>query len=533
MVICLFLKVYEKDLFEMRIENSIKNISIGIISQLVIGVLGFISRKVFLDSLGVGYLGVNGLIDNLLSMLSLVESGIGVSIVYNLYKPLAENNRPKIIALIQLYKKAYTVLAIIILMLSLILYPFLGGLMKGSESIPYITIAYFIFVAKNMLTYMNAHKVSLINADQKGYILSRANLIFQIIIITSRIFVLIMTKDYILYLSIELVIFFIQTIFSSKIVERRYAFIKTKERYSIDKEDKDSLIKNIKALFFHSIGGYCVFGTTNILISSFIGIKTVGLYSNYTMILGQLTALIAPILGGVGASIGNLIAVESNDRSYSVFKILYLINFWVFSISVIFLYNLLEPFINWWLGKGYLLDSFTYLIIIINFYINGLRSSVLTFKVKGGIFVQDKYMPIIEAVIILGASLILVRYFALAGIFLGITISTLSTVFWNAPRLIYKNIFNVPVRSYFYKYILYAALTILACLITTYICNLLVLGSGFISLVIKGCICLTIPNALYILVFYKTKEFQYIKNVLNKILTGLKVKFFQQIKLEQ
>lgn len=517
----------------MRIENSIKNISVGIISQLVIGVLGFISRKVFLDSLGVGYLGVNGLIDNLLSMLSLVESGIGVSIVYNLYKPLAENDRPKIIALIQLYKKAYTVLAIIIFVLSLILYPFLEELMKGSKSIPYITIAYFIFVAKNMISYMNAHKVSLINADQKGYVLSRVNFFFQIITITSRILVLIITKNYILYLSIEIAIFFIQTICSSKIVERKYSFIKTKVRYSIDQQEKDSLIKNIKALFFHSIGGYCVFGTNNILISSFIGIVTVGLYSNYTMILGQLTALIAPILGGVGASIGNLIAVESNDKSYSVFKVLYLINFWIYSVCVIFLFNLLEPFIIWWLGKGYLLDSFTFLIIIINFYINGLRSSVLTFKVKGGIFVQDKYMPLIESVIILGASLILVKYFALAGIFLGTTISILSTVFWNAPRLIYKKIFNTPVRSYFYNYVFYAALTIFSCIITTYVCNVLVSGSSFISLVVKGSICLIIPNAIYVLIFYRSKEFQYIKNVLTNVLRGLKLKIFQQIKFEQ
>ena len=113
----------------MRTKNSIKNIYISILTQIIITLLGFISRKVFIDSLGTEYLGVNGLLTNVLSMLSLVEGGIGSSIVYNLYKPLAENNQPKVIALVQLYKKIYGVLAIVIFLLSLTLYPFLGVFM--------------------------------------------------------------------------------------------------------------------------------------------------------------------------------------------------------------------------------------------------------------------------------------------------------------------------------------------------------------------------------------------------------------------
>src|SRR3954452_9681446 len=136
----------------MRTTNSVKNISIGIISQIVIVLLGLISRKVFLDSLGIEYLGIDGLLTNVIAIMALVESGIGMSIVYNLYKPLAENNKNKVIALIQLYKKAYGVLAIIILFISIIIYPFLGNIMKGQDSISNFPIIYFLFVAKNMIS---------------------------------------------------------------------------------------------------------------------------------------------------------------------------------------------------------------------------------------------------------------------------------------------------------------------------------------------------------------------------------------------
>jgi O-antigen/teichoic acid export membrane protein len=507
----------------MRTNNSLKNIYIGVISQLVIVLLGFISRKVFLDSLGVEYLGVNGLFTNVLSMLALVESGIGTSIVYFLYKPLAINDKPKIIALIQLYKKAYKIIALLVLLLSLALYPFLDTLIRDGGSLSNVTIIYFIFIAKNMTYYLNAHKVTLINADQKGYILARVNLLFQVSTTVAKIIILLLTKNYILYLLIELLLFIVQTLYNGRIVEKKYDYIKTKEKFNITKTEKDQLIINIRALFLHNIGTYFVFGTDNLLISSFIGIATVGLYSNYTMIIGQLGALVSPLLGGVGASIGNLIAIEENEKRYSIFKILYLMNFWIYSFCVIFLYVLLEPFLNWWLGEGYLLDPLTFIIILVNFYLGGLRSSILTFKVKGGIFDQDKYIPLFEAAINLVASLILVKYLGLAGIFLGTTLSTLF-VFFNAPYLVYKYIFDLPVWSYFKSYLLYGALTIITLLITLILCNTLVEGNRFSDLIFKGIICLVIPNIVYTTVFYNSNEFKYIKNILLSRILKTKIK---------
>lgn len=494
----------------MRTVNSMRNIMIGIITQVVMVLLGFISRKIFLDSLGVEYLGVNGLLTNVITMLSLVESGIGASIVYQLYKPLAENDKPKIIALVQLYKKAYTILAFIILIISIILFPFIGFLMKDSGTVPYISIAYFIFVGTTMLSYFNAHKVSLINADQKGYVLARLNLGFSIFTTVTRIIILLLTANYILYLIIELVIGIIQTIFNGKVVDKRYDYIKTKEKYSINKIEKESLIINTKALFLHNIGTFSVLGTDNILISAFISVATVGLYSNYTMIIGQLAALVNPVIGGIGASVGNLIATGDSDKNYFIFKISYLVNFWIYSVCVIFLYTILQPFITWWLGEGYLLDRLSFILILVNFYLIGLRSSINTFKNKAGIFVKDKYIPLIEAAINLGASLILLQYLGLAGIFLGTTISTLTTVFWIVPRLTYKYVFKRSLWSYFSKYILYTLLTLVSGFITVIVCDKLVIENNFLSLIAKGIICLLIPNIIYMSLFFKSQEFQYI-----------------------
>lgn len=508
----------------MRTAHSIKNITMSIFSQVVLVLLGLISRKIFLDSLGIQYLGVNGLLTNVLSVLALVESGIGISIVYNLYKPLAEDNRTQIIALIQLYKKAYTVLAGIVLLITIVLYPFLGYFIKAGGHIPNLTIIFFIFVIKTMISYLNAHKWSLINADQRGYILAKTNLMFQVISTIVKIAVLIITHNYIAFLVLEIIIYVIQNIVNGLIVNKRYPYIKTKEKYSIEKNTMDNIKNNVKAMFLHNIGGYLVFGTDNILISTFVGLATVGLYSNYTMIIDQLKALINPILGGIGASVGNLIATENSEKNYSVFKTAYLVNFWIYSFCVIFLYNLLEPFINWWLGGNYLLDNLTFMFILINVYLTGMRTAISTFKSKAGLFVQDKYAPVFEGFINLISSLVLVKILGLPGVFIGTTISSIATVFWTQPCIVYKYIFQKSAWLYFRRYGLYAILTLATGFITTNICNLLVAGNTFVSLIEKGLICVVVPNLIYIAVFHKNDEFKFIRNVVSLRFPGLKVK---------
>lgn len=509
----------------MRTKNAIKNISISVFSQVIIILLGFISRRVFIDSLGAEYLGVNGLLTNVLSMMVLIEGGIGVSITYNLYKPLAENNQKKITALVQLYKKVYTILAFIVLAISIILYPFMGKMMKGGHSIININLVYFIFVAKNMVSYLTAYKWALINADQKGYILARANLVFQILTTVAKMVILVLTSNYILYLLIELGIYTVQVLWNGAIVNKRYPYIKSKQRYEIDGDIKGNINKNVKAMFLHNIGGYCVYGTDNILISSFVNIATVGLYSNYSMIINQLSALVSPVLSGIGAGVGNLIATEDSSKTYSIFKVTYLVNFWIYSFCVIFLFNLLEPFIILWLNnENMLLDKVTFIFILVNFYLDGLRKSIGTFKSKAGLFSQDKYIPVIEGIINLVASIIMANKFGLAGIFIGTTISTVAIQLWNQPRIVYKHVFNIPVIEYFKKYIFYAILTILVGILTTNVCNLVDINLPWISLIIKGIVCVLIPNTVYILIFHKTEEFMYLWNIIKPMLTKVKSK---------
>ena len=106
-----------------RIENTIKNSSFGIIAQISNILLGLVVRTFFIHNLDKCYLGVNGLFTNILTMLSLAELGVGTAIVYNMYKPIADNDYKQIAKLMNLYKKAYSIIGCIVAIIGVALIP--------------------------------------------------------------------------------------------------------------------------------------------------------------------------------------------------------------------------------------------------------------------------------------------------------------------------------------------------------------------------------------------------------------------------
>lgn len=504
----------------MRSLNSLKNIGTSIGTTIILAALGFFTRKIFVDSLGEEYLGLNGLLLNIIGMLSLVEGGIGTSIVYNLYKPLAEHNEPKIIALVQLYRRIYRYIALGVFLLSLCIYPFLDVLIKDGDNLSYVSIVYFIFVFNNLIGYLMADKWSLINSDQKQYKLAGYNLACQIGLNLVKIAILYYFKNYILFLAVEFFFTLGYNLLVIKKVNKLYPYVNTKIKYSIDQATKQNIITNVKALFLYSIGGYLLHSTDNIIISAYVGIGIVGFYSNYTLIVGQLKSLTKPIFAGVKDSVGNLVASEGEDKQHTIFNVLYMINFCLVSFVVVLIYNTINPFISWWLGVEYLLPQYIVAIICINYFVDEIRSSIMTFKTVSGIFDADKYVVFLTAVINLIISLTLVHSLGLAGVLLGTSISMLLTASWNWPRLVYKYTFKRSPKIYYIKYIIFAIVTLVLCLFTTYINDLFFVCDGrynFVTILMRGIICTLICFVIYLLMFVKTQSFKYLMTLANSL----------------
>lgn len=501
----------------MRTKSSIKNLTFAIIGQFFGLIVSFFSRIVFINILGTEYLGLNGLFSNVLTILSLVDLGIGPAISFSLYKPLAERNVEKIKSLMMLFKKAYVTIGLIILLFGIGITPFLNYFIKETPDIPNIHLIFLLFVTNSAISYFYSYKRTLIISDQKRYIATIYRYSFFIILNIVQIIVLYLTKSYILFLICQIAATLAENILVSKKADQLFPFLREKNIKRLDKETMTEISRNVRAMIAHKLGGIVVNTTDNIIISKFIGLVQVGLYSNYQLVINALNIITSQFFSSITASVGNLGATETNEKKEFIFRVVFLLNFWIFSFISVCLVVLINPFIELWLGKEYLLNTSIVMIIIINFYLTGMRKSVLTFKEALGIFWYDRYKPIFESIINLIASIYLVQYFGMLGVFIGTTISTVSTVFWIEPYVLYKYGFKSTPISYFKVYLNYLIITIVTLFITLSLSSIFN-EVNLVNFAIKTILCLLIPNVIYLNLFSKTREFQYLRNVLNNFI---------------
>lgn len=508
----------------MRTENSARNLITALLGQGLGLLVSLFSRIVFIHFLGKEYLGVNGLFTELLTMLSLVELGIGPAIIYSLYKPLAEKDYKKVHALMKIFQKAYIIIGFLVMFLGILTTPFLHYIIKDIPDVPNIRIVFLLFTLNSSISYFFSYKRSLLIADQHRYIATIYRYGFYIFLNLFQMLFLYFTQNYLLYLILQIIFTLLENIAVSLHSDYIYPFLRNRSSTRIDKATASQIIRNTKALVINKIGGMIVFSTDSILISVMVGTVFVGLYSNYQLIIRALKLVIDQVFNSLTASIGNLHVTDTVRKSMQIFNALFFLNFWIFGFCSISLYNLANPFIIIWLGEDLLLPANITLIITINFYIDGMRKATLTFREAFGLYWYDRYKHIFTAIINLSASVVLVRKFGMAGIFYGTLVSMLSTCFWVEPYVLYKYGFNKKSRIYFFKYILYTSVVVATGFLTKICCGL-IMYTGIAGLLSKVIICCVIPNLIFLLLFYKTREFQFLRDKTVYVFAKMKSKF--------
>lgn len=507
----------------MRTISSIKNLIVAFGGQFIGIIISFVARIVFLQILNAEYLGINGLFTNILTILCLAELGIGSAMNFSLYKPLAEHNKEKIKSLMYLYKKAYIIIGIIILVLGIAISPLLPYFINEMPDIPEnIYFIYILFVINTGISYFFSYKRALIISDQKRYIATFYRYAFYFLLNVAQIICLLITRNYILFLVLQIIFTLLENIFVSIKANKMYPYLKEKNIDKLLKEETKEIKKNVFAMVIHKVGGIVVNSTDNILISKFVSLTAVGLYSNYYLITNALNIVIGQVFSSIVASIGNLGATENKEKLKNIFDKVFFMNFWIFGFSSICLYILFNDFITLWLGEEFLLSISVMLVIVISFYITGMRKSVLNFKDALGLFWYDRYKPIFEVVINLITSIILAQKIGLAGVFIGTIISTLTTSFWVEPYVLYKYGFKTKLREYFKQCIKYTIITILVALLTIFIVNTLFTSVTILSFIGKLLLCIGIPNLCFVIIFRKSEEFIYFKNLIEAIINKIK-----------
>lgn len=497
-----------------RLEKVGMNIITAFLLKGLVILLQFISRVIFTRFFEVSYLGITGLFTNIMTILSLAELGMETAMTYSLYRPIAENDINQIKRLISFFKKIYCVIGGIVFLLGVMLIPFLHYIVNLDNAMANLELYYFLFVVNASISYLFVYRTNLLMADQKLYITNTYLMLFKVIGFMCQTVVVIFFQSYLGYLLVEIGVTFFGNLYQNHIVYRLYPYLKGKAE-TLPLKEKKEIWKNVKSLLLYKIGIVFQGNTDSVLISVFVGTVMVGYYSNYILIVNQVTGVIVLLFTAIKASVGNLFSVEmkKSEQQKALFQALELMNEWIIGFCGTCLLVLLNGFISLAFGKMYVLPFKIEVLMVMGFYTANIIQVIWLFREVTGIFTKTKYITLVTTIINIILSILLGKYFGLLGILLATIIARMIFALWKEPMILYKTVFKKSSNEYFINHIRYFIRWIMVTIGIYYGCKVLeVFENEILVFLLKGLFCCVVFNFIYYFMYRNTKEFVYIKN---------------------
>ncbi len=445
-----------------RTGRAVRNAGAAAVGQVLSTVFAFATRTVFIYTLGATYLGVNSLFTNVLAILSFAELGVGTAMTYALYGPLATNDTDQVAALMGAYAKAYRAIGLTVAVVGVAIVPFLGVLMKGRPGIPHLVVLYLIFLSNSVLSYFISYSRSLLIASQNVHldVLNRTG--FALGQALLQVGVLMWTHSFLLFLVVQALSQVASNVAITWQVRRIFPGVLFRRGTRLAPGVRRELVKNVRGMVYSKLGSAAVSASTSVFISAFVGVISVGLYSNYLLITGMVNVVIGQAIAAVAPGIGNLSVTGSTAESSATFDRLLFLNFVLVGAATAFLAVLLNPFIHLWVGGQYVLGWPVTALIVVNFFLYGIRQTAVTYINACGLFWPVRYKSLVEAVLSIMLSLLFLAVFHLgiAGALLSVTFSTVATNIWWEPFVVMRKVLGRGMGHYLRTLTRYAATTL-------------------------------------------------------------------------
>ena len=504
---------------ESRVSSASRNIVFGMFLKGYQILMPFLMRTAMMYYMGKEYLGLNSLFGSILWVLNLAELGVGSAMVYSMYQPIIDGDKTEICALLNLYRFYYRIIGTIIAIIGLILTPFIPYLIK--KDVPNNINIYAVYLLNLLCTVMTywlfAYKNSLLVAHQRNDVASKVMLVTNTFQYGIQFIMVIVLKDYYWYLVVAIV-----TQVFTNIIIAYYANKLYPDYQPIGKFDKSKthiINERIKDLFTMKLGNIIVTSCDSIVISAYMGLSILAVYLNYFYILTAVTGVVKVVLDSCVSGIGNSILVESRDKNYRDFNKLTFIITWLTCICSACLLTIYQPFMEIWVRgeRDSMLGFSAVVCFVIYFFVDQMNQLLLTYKDAAGIWHEDRFRPIVTALINLVLNLVLVQICGIYGVLWATVISKVCVgmpwLFHNLSTVLFKR----SMRDYILKMLGYTVITAIVCLIT-YIDGTFISIGGVLGLIVKFIICLCISNLLCLLVYFKTREFGEAKELAMRIL---------------
>lgn len=491
-----------------RSANAKRNIFFGIVNKMIVLVMPFVMRLVIIRAIGAEYLGLGSLFSSILQVLNMTELGFSSAIIYSMYKPVADNDTKTLGAILNFYKKIYFAIGCIILIAGIVIMPFLPKLISGATPGNInIYILFGIYLINTVVSYwLFAYKNALISAYQRSDILSNINSAVYLCTYLIQFLVIMFTKNYYLYVVV--------LVFASVAINIS-VHVTTKKMYpdiissgEISKSLKKDIVVKVKGLLISKV---CVTSRNSfdsIVVSAFLGLIVNAIYNNYYYIMNAVVSLMAIIGVAIQAGVGNSIVIETKEKNFQDMQKLNFIYMWLAGWCTVCLLCLYQPFVRICFGNDMVFPYYIVILFCVYFYVLKMGDIRTVYSDAKGLWWENRYRALIEAISNILLNLILGKFFGVTGIVVATLISLFAFNFLWGSTIIFQYYFTEQSPLQYFKYhFLYALVTVGACLVTGFLCDCIQVD-GLRGLIIRGIICVVVPNIYYCICYLGNKKFR-------------------------
>lgn len=425
-----------------------KNTAMGILNNVALVVLNLISRKLFLRFIGMEYLSIGQVITNILSVLAFSELGITNSVLYMLYKPVAEGDERKIAQIIGTYKRLNRMVGCAVFGLGLVCMPFLHLFIRTSVPMPTVYLIFLLNLAFFASTYFCSYRQVLIDANQKNYLVSKVTLCANFCSILIQCGIIWLTQNYYLYLACGIAIGLIQNVALYVMAGRLFPYLNRYSQEKLGRAESASLFTYVKSMFSVKVCGTVINNTDTILVSM-IDTIMVGYLANYTIITTRIRGMITVLERSIIHSLGIASVEKTAEEKYLLFKKVVLLNVFIAGFTSVLIGVLWDDFIRLWIGEAYLISDAVMYSVLLNYMWDVIRAAVWMFRDTNGLFVYVKKMLLLNAALNLVLSVVLGQLIGVSGVYYATILANLITDFWYDARLVFRKLFR---KDAFWQY---------------------------------------------------------------------------------
>lgn len=497
----------------MHVKNLIRNSFFAVFSQILLIFFGFVSQRVLNLRLGEALVGLNGVVSNVISILSVSELGIATAVVYNLYRALAAGDEEEIAGLMNLYRRAYYVFAAVISALGLFVIPALPYFLKDSPfSVGYVRQIYLLWLLRTVLSYLLSYRRSILIADQREYVVSIAALLANMANYSIVIAIVSLTGKYALALCFNIVVESACNLWISWYVDRAYPFLRRLRHQPLDASIRQKVFDNIKNIFVVRFATQLLVATDNVIISGFIGVGVAGLFNNYSLITNALHYIASSLSNAIQPSVGTLLAKDEQEGCERLLRLTTYVFFLFGAFAGCGVYAAADTFVGEiWLGQDYLLPDSVLTACVVNFFLSILSMPIGMVMGVTGLFQRERQIAVVSAVGNMLLSIGLVRRLGICGVLLGTAFAYLSQLCYRV-YVFYRVYLRRSAGIYVSDLMQYTLLFVLEMLWAQFLGSRYT-GSGILGFLGLCALAALVPLALNLLLFCRGRRMDSVRNL--------------------